>query len=69
MTVTNPAAPQRGSLHIDDDGSAAWDFPGAGLDDDEGIGRLIDEAMNALRASRLQLPRPQPDRHGATPRG
>jgi hypothetical protein len=25
--------------------------------------------MNALRASRLQLPRPQPDRHGATPRG
>ncbi len=58
MTVTNPAAPQRGTLHIDDDGSAAWEFPGTGLDDD-GIGRLIDEAVNALRASRLQLPRRQ----------
>jgi hypothetical protein len=66
MTVTKPAAPQRATLHIDDDGSAAWDFPRAGPDDD-GVGRLINEAVNALQTSGLQLPRRQPDRHNTTP--
>lgn len=58
VTVMNPAAPQRGVFHVDDDGSAAWEFPGSGLDDD-GIGRLVDEAVNALRARGMRLPRRQ----------
>jgi hypothetical protein len=58
VTVTNPANPQRGSLHIDDDGRATWDFPGARLDDD-GIGRMTDEAINCLRANGVRLPRRQ----------
>lgn len=58
LIVTNPAAPERGALHIDLDGGVTWEFPGSKLDDD-GIGRLVDEAINSLRASGVRLPRRQ----------
>jgi hypothetical protein len=55
VTVTNPSLPERGSLHIDSDGEVVWHRPGAKLDDD-GIGRILDEAINALRANGMRLP-------------
>jgi hypothetical protein len=58
MVATNPRAPGRGLFHVDDDGSVEWTFPGAKLDDD-GIGRLVDEAINALRANGMRLPKRQ----------
>jgi len=58
-TVTNPAAPERGAFHIDSDGCVEWAFPGAELSNDDGIGRMVDEAINALRASGVRLPRRQ----------
>lgn len=58
VNVVNPAAPQRGTFHIDDDGIAAWDFPGATLDDD-GVGRMVDEAITVLRANGVRLPKRQ----------
>jgi hypothetical protein len=58
VVATNPRAPERGVFHVDDDGSAEWAFPGSQLDDD-GIGRLVDEAINALRASGMRLPKRQ----------
>jgi hypothetical protein len=76
MSVANPVAPRRGTFHIDHDGSAAslmttaaprGDFPAAELDDD-GVGRLIDEAGNTLRACG-QLIRRQPSRYNAAPDG
>jgi hypothetical protein len=56
VTVTNPSQSERGSLHIDSDDEVMWHYPGAKLDDD-GIGRLLDEAINALRANGMRLPR------------
>jgi hypothetical protein len=56
MVAANPRAPERGLFHVDGDGSVEWTFPGASLDDD-GIGRLVDEAINALRANGMRLPR------------
>jgi hypothetical protein len=58
VAATNPRASERGVFHVDDDGSVEWTFPGASLDDD-GIGRLVDEAVNALRANGMRLPRRQ----------
>jgi hypothetical protein len=59
VTVTNPAAPERGAFHIDSDGCVEWAFPGAELGNDDGIGRIVDEAVNALRANGMRLPRRQ----------
>jgi hypothetical protein len=59
VTATNPAAPERGAFHIDSDGCVEWTFPGAELGSDDGIGRIVDEAINALRASGVRLPRRQ----------
>ena len=56
MVAANPRAPERGLFHVDGDGSVEWTFPGASLDDD-GIGRLVDEAINALRANGMRRPR------------
>jgi hypothetical protein len=56
VVAVNPRAPERGLFHVDGDGSVEWTFPGASLDDD-GIGRLVDEAVNALRANGMRLPR------------
>jgi hypothetical protein len=56
VVATNPRAPERGQFHVDGDGAVEWTFPGASLDDD-GIGRLVDEAINALRANGTRLPR------------
>ena len=58
--VSNPAAAGRGLFHVDGDGSVEWTFPGSALDDDDAIGRLVDEAISALRASGVRLPRRQP---------
>lgn len=58
LTVTNPRQPERGSFHVEGDGCVTWDCPVARLDDD-GIGRIVDEAINALRANGTRLPRRQ----------
>jgi hypothetical protein len=58
VVAVNPRAPERGLFHVDGDGSVEWTFPGASLDDD-GIGRLVDEAISALRANGMRLPKRQ----------
>jgi hypothetical protein len=58
VVATNPRAPERGLFHVDDGGSVEWTFPGVKLNDD-GIGRLVDEAINALRANGMRLPKRQ----------
>jgi hypothetical protein len=60
VTVINRAVPQRGVFHVDDDGTATWRFPGSNLDDDDAIGRMVDEAINALRANGMRLPQRKP---------
>lgn len=47
ITVTNPAAPERGSMQIEKEGWMTWEYSGAV--DDAGISKLADEATNALR--------------------
>lgn len=56
IQVTNPRKPERGTLHIDDDGTVAWHYF-AGKLDDEGIGRLVGEAIDTLRGTGRVLPR------------
>lgn len=56
LAVVNPMKPERGTLHIDDDGTVAWHYY-AGKLDDEGIGRLVAEAIDTLRGSGRVLPR------------
>jgi hypothetical protein len=56
LSVTNPHEPGRGLFHVDDDGSVEWAFPGAGMDD-KGIDLLMGEAINALRANGVPLPK------------
>jgi hypothetical protein len=60
VTVMNPGVSQRGIFRIDDDGSATWHLPGAKLDDDDVIGRMVDEVVNALRANGMRLPQRKP---------
>jgi hypothetical protein len=55
VNVTNPAAPERGSMQIEKVGLVTWEFSGSL--DDAGVGRLADEAANTLRAS--GKPRPE----------
>jgi hypothetical protein len=42
-------------LYVESDGCVTWEHA-AGLDDD-GIGRIVDEAINALQANGMRLPR------------
>jgi hypothetical protein len=49
VTVTNPSAPERGSMQIEKEGWMTWEYSGAV--DDAGISKLADEAANALRAN------------------
>lgn len=53
LVVTNPADPKRGAFLIDKDGAVTWNFPGIKPDTDDGVARLTDEAINALRATGL----------------
>lgn len=56
VQVVNPPKPERGTLHIDDDGTVAWHYF-AGKLDDECIGRLVGEAIDTLRGTGRVLPR------------
>jgi hypothetical protein len=58
ISVTNPGAPGRGTFYVESDGCTTWEHSGS-LDDD-GIGRIVDEAINALRANGMRLPKRQP---------
>jgi hypothetical protein len=49
VTVTNPAAPERGSMQIEKEGWMTWEY--SGTVDDAGISKLADEATNALWAT------------------
>jgi 1-aminocyclopropane-1-carboxylate deaminase/D-cysteine desulfhydrase-like pyridoxal-dependent ACC family enzyme len=55
IVVTNPAAPERGELRISDDASVTWEY--SGTFDGDGSGTILDEAINALRATGLRLQR------------
>jgi hypothetical protein len=52
LSVTNAAAPERGMIHVEKDGSVTWVY--SGELDDAGISKILDEATNALRASGLR---------------
>ena len=52
VTVTNPAAPERGTMHIDSDGCVTWEHPGSL--DAAGISTTADEATSALQAAGMQ---------------
>lgn len=49
ITVTNPSAPERGSMQIEKEGWMTWEY--SGTVDDAGLSKLADEATNALRAA------------------
>jgi hypothetical protein len=49
VRATNPAAPERGTIHVDSDGCVTWEYVGSL--DAVGISRAADEATNVLRAS------------------
>jgi hypothetical protein len=52
LSVTNAAAPERGLIHVEKDGSVTWVYPGKL--DNAGISQILDEATNALRATGLR---------------
>ena len=51
IKVTNPDAPERGTMQIEKEGWVTWEFTGSL--DDTGISNLTSEAINTLRASGL----------------
>lgn len=55
IKVVNPAARERGVIRIGDDGAITWEF--FGDLSEAGVGRLLDEATNALRATGVRLQR------------
>jgi hypothetical protein len=55
IVVTNPRSPERGEVRVSDDGSVTWEYHGTL--DDAGACRILDEIINALRASGLPLRR------------
>jgi hypothetical protein len=52
ITVTNPAAPERGEARIADDGTVTWEY--SGKLDDTGVSTICDDLTNALRATGLR---------------
>jgi hypothetical protein len=59
LVADNPALPVRGWLQVNYAGEVEWYSEGTGtLDNDDAIGRIVDEAINILRAN--GLPRRQP---------
>ena len=55
IVVTNPTAPERGELRISDDASVTWEY--FGTFDGDGSSKILDEAINMLRATGLRLAR------------
>jgi DNA-binding XRE family transcriptional regulator len=51
ITVTNPAAPGRGTVHVGADGLVSWDS-GAGTVNDAGAATILDHVTSVLRGSR-----------------
>jgi hypothetical protein len=58
IVVTNPADPKRGELRIGDDGGITWEYFGT-LNGD-GADKILDEAINTLRARGVPLQRAEP---------
>jgi hypothetical protein len=58
VVVTNPAAPERGTMHIYSDGCLTWECHGRL--DPVGISKTADEATNALRAMGVRYRPRQP---------
>jgi hypothetical protein len=52
ITVTNPAAAERGEASIADDGTVTWEY--FGKLDDAGVSAICDDLINALRATGLR---------------
>ena len=59
ITVTNQAAPERGSLQIEKEGWVTWEYTGS-IFDQAGIGKLADEAASLLRAADVPSQREPP---------
>jgi hypothetical protein len=58
LVAHNPSLPGRGWLQVNFVGELEWYSDGTGtLDDDDVIGRVVDEAINVLRVSGVRLPR------------
>jgi len=55
LVVVNPQAPERGEVHVGDDGGVTWKY--FGTLDGAGTDRILDEITNALRATGLRLRR------------
>jgi hypothetical protein len=53
LMATNPAAPQRGTVHVGSDGCVIWEYSGSL--DAAGIGKIADEATNALRGTGMRV--------------
>lgn len=53
VVVTNPAARERGEVRIGDDGYVTWEF--SGKLDEAGVGYILDQATNALRATGVRF--------------
>ena len=51
INVTNPASPERGTIHIEKDGMITWEYPGPGSLDHAAIATLANEAASALHAA------------------
>jgi hypothetical protein len=55
IVVTNPAARQRGEVRIGDDGGVTWEY--FGEMDDAGLSKILDDVINALRATGIRFRR------------
>jgi hypothetical protein len=51
INVTNPASPERGTLHIEKDGMITWEYPGPGSLDNTAIATIANEAASTLDAA------------------
>lgn len=49
VKVTNPVAPERGTMQVESDGYVTWECFGSL--DDAGVSKTADEATNVLRAT------------------
>ena len=58
VTITNPATPERGAMHVDSDGCVTWEYPGSL--DAAGISKTADDVINALWASGMPCKPGQP---------
>ena len=56
VNVTNPAAPERGMIHVEKNGLVTWEY--SGTLDTAGISKILDDVTNILRTTGLRF------RHG-----